>query len=110
MDSAQTALIGPVWSRSTLFDQEVSRTFRQATKSDDICCDWPNFDSVSMVVDLDSMLVGLDSMVVGIEVMLVRQNHLNHLTYLNMERKYTIYTIIGFVVILLAYLSQKLTK
>ena len=35
----QTA-IGAVWSRSTLFEQEVSQTVRQTTQSDDICCDW----------------------------------------------------------------------
>ena len=37
VDSAETAPIGPVWSGSTLFDQEASRTFRQTTKSDNIC-------------------------------------------------------------------------
>ena len=36
----QTDAIGAVWSGSTLFAIEASRTFQQTGKADDFCCDW----------------------------------------------------------------------
>ena len=38
VDPEQTAPI--VWSGSTLFAIEASKTFQQARKEDDFCCDW----------------------------------------------------------------------
>ena len=40
VDPEQTAPIGAVWSRSTLFAIEASLTFLQARKAADFCCDW----------------------------------------------------------------------
>ena len=37
MDLDQTAPIGAVWSGSSLFVEEASKTFQQITKSDDLC-------------------------------------------------------------------------
>ena len=37
VDTDQTA---PVGSGSTLFSKEVSETFQQTAKADDLCCDW----------------------------------------------------------------------
>ena len=40
MDPEQTAPIGAVWSGSTLFAIEASKTFQQTRKADDFSCDW----------------------------------------------------------------------
>ena len=39
-DPEQTAPMGAVWSGSTLFAIEASKTFQQTRKADDFCCDW----------------------------------------------------------------------
>ena len=40
LDAEQTALIGAVWSGSTLFAIEVSSSFQQMRKADNFCGDW----------------------------------------------------------------------
>ena len=45
VDPDQAAPNGAVWSGSTLFEKEVSKTFRQTTKADDVCCDWSRVNS-----------------------------------------------------------------
>ena len=40
VDLEQTAPIGAVWSGSTLFAIEASKTFQQMIKADDFCRDW----------------------------------------------------------------------
>ena len=40
VDPEQTAPIGAVWSRSTLFAIEVTEIFQQTRKADNFCCDW----------------------------------------------------------------------
>ena len=40
VDPEQTAPIGAVYSGSTLFAIEASKTFQQKNKAEDFCCDW----------------------------------------------------------------------
>ena len=40
VEPEQTAPIGEVWSGSTLFAIEATKTFQQTRKADDFCCDW----------------------------------------------------------------------
>ena len=38
VDPDQTVPLGAVWSGSSLFDQEASKTFQQTPKADNFCC------------------------------------------------------------------------
>ena len=38
--SRETTSVDPDQTAPTLFEQETSKTFRQTTKADEVCCDW----------------------------------------------------------------------